>query len=238
MGIPRFFMMNVIPELRQLTGLPLSQGENLADATSNLDRWVEVHATLKALAVNLEKMVSDIRLLSSDLAGTKTITIADRQVGSSIMPGKVNPVIAEFIISASHRVYSNDMLVTSLSSQGCLELNAYLPAIGYAVLESIRLLNSSCISAERNLISGLSVNRQTGYDLLMRSPSITTALTPVIGYHKAEELATFMKENGCDIFEANTQTGTIDKKRLEELLQPGNLLKSGFSLEELSLDNP
>ena len=104
---------------------------------------------LKAHAVNLEKMVSDIRLLSSDIAGDKLLSIPAKQVGSSIMPGKVNPVIPEFVISAAHKVYSNDLLISSLSGQGCLELNAYLPVIGAAVIESINLL----ISSDRTLIA-------------------------------------------------------------------------------------
>lgn len=233
MAVPRFFIMNVVKELRDITGLPLAQSENLADATSNLDKWVEVHATLKALAVNLEKMVSDIRLLASDITGEKSMIIPDKQVGSSIMPGKVNPVIPEFVISASHKVYSNDMLVSSLSGQGCLELNAYLPVIGCAVIESIKLLISSCETTERNLIDGLIVNENSGYQSLIHSSSITTALVPHIGYHRAAELANLMKEKKYDIFEANRVLQILDEEKLKQILKPGNLLKSGFSLDDL-----
>jgi aspartate ammonia-lyase len=233
LAVPRFFIMQVVPELRSLTGLPVSHSENLSDATSNLDKWVEVHAILKALAVSLEKMVSDLRLLASDLAGSRTIIIPEKQVGSSIMPGKINPVIPEFVISASHKVYSNDTLVTSLCGQGCLELNAYLPVIGNAVLESINLLISSCKTAEENLITGLIINETEGNESLLRSPSLTTALTPHIGYHKAAELAELMKERKCDIFEGNRVLKIIDEDKLKEILQPGNLLKLGFSLEDL-----
>jgi len=238
LAVPRFFVMQVVPELRSLTGLPVSHSENLSDATSNLDKWVEVHGILKALAVNLEKMVSDLRLLASDVVGDKSISIPDKQVGSSIMPGKINPVIPEFIIFAAHKVYSNDNLVCSLCSQGCLELNPYLPAIGYAVLESINLLISSCKSAEENLIAGIIVNDSAGYYSLFHSPAITTALTPHIGYHKAAELAKLMKEKKYDIFEANRILKKIDETRLKEILQPGNLLKLGFSLEDLTPRTP
>jgi aspartate ammonia-lyase len=233
LAVPRFFVMQVVPELRTLTGLPLTHSENLSDSTSNLDKWVEVHATLKALAVNLEKMVSDLRLLASDITVNKTIIIPEKQVGSSIMPGKVNPVIPEFIISASHKVYANDLLTGSLCGQGCLELNPYLPVIGNAVLESIRLLTASCKTAEENLINGLSVNENSAYYSLFHSPSVTTALTPHIGYHKAASLAVYMKENKCDIFKANSILGVIDDARLKEILLPGNLLKLGFSLDDL-----
>ncbi len=233
MAVPKFFIMHIVAELRELTGLPVSHSENLSDATSNLDKWVEVHAILKALAVNLEKIASDLRLLASDVARDKSVVIPEKQVGSSIMPGKINPVIPEFIISASHKVYSNDVLVSSLCGQGCLELNAYLPVIGNAVLETINLLISSCKTAEENLIRGLIVNEKAGYEALLQSPSITTALSPYIGYHKAAELANLMKEKKCGIFEANNILKMIDETRLKEILQPGNLLKLGYSLEDL-----
>jgi len=233
LAVPRFFIMNVIGELRNITGLPVAHSENLSDSTSNLDKWVEVHAILKAMAVNLEKMASDLRLLSSDIAGEKLIISPARQTGSSIMPGKVNPVVQEFVISSSHRVYANDTLISSLSGQGNLELNAYLPVIGFSILESMNLLISSCKTADENLIAGLAVNEKSGYSSLIRSPSITTALLPYIGYHKAAGLAELMKEKKLDIFEANEKLGLIPDEKLKEILKPGNLLKAGYSLEDL-----
>jgi aspartate ammonia-lyase len=233
LSIPRFFIMEVVPELRRITGLPLAHSENLSDTTSNLDKWVEVHATLKAHAVNLEKMSSDLRLLSSDLVGEKSIHLPSRQVGSSIMPGKINPVIPEFVISAAHKVYSNDVLISSLCGQGTLELNAYLPVIGSAVIESINLLISSDISLLHNLFTGLTINESSGYKALIHSPSVTTALIPYIGYHKAEELARLMKEKEIDIFGANNILKVLDESKLKKILQPGNLLKLGFSIDDL-----
>ena len=178
LSVPRFFVMEVVPELRSLTGLPLTHSENLPDATYNFDKWVEIHAILKSHAVNLEKMSADLRLLASDIAGSKTITIPEKQVGSSIMPGKINPVIPEYIISSAHKVYSNDILVSSLSGQGCLELNAYLPIIGFTVIDSINILISSNLTLSNNLFTGLIVNESEGYKALIHSPSITTALPP------------------------------------------------------------
>ena len=233
LSIPRFFIMDVVPELRNITGLPVSHSENLSDATSNLDKWVEIHATLKAHAVNLEKMSSDLRLLASDLAGEKLICLPDRQVGSSIMPGKINPVIPEFVISAAHKIYSNDVLVSSLCGQGTLELNAYLPVIGFAVIESINLLISCNITLLQNLLSGLTINKVSGYKELINSISVTTALSPHIGYHKAGELALLMKEKEIDIFEANDILKILPESKLKAILQPGNLLKLGFSLDDL-----
>ena len=231
-AIPRFFIMEVVPELRRLTGLALSHSENLADTTSNLDKWVEIHATLKAHAVNLEKMTSDLRLLASDIAEHKSIIIPEKQVGSSIMPGKINPVIPEFVISVAHKVYSNDTLVSSLCGQGCLELNAYLPVIGCAVIESLNLLISANLTAENNLIEGLIINESSGTWSLLHSPAITTALIPYIGYHQSAKLSGLMKEKNHDIFEANRILKIIDEERLQEIIRPGNLLKLGFSLDD------
>lgn len=233
LSLPRFFIMEVVPELRNLTGLPVAHSENLSDATSNLDKWVEIHATLKAHAINLEKISSDLRLLASDLSGYKSVTLPERQIGSSIMPGKINPVIPEFVISSSHKIYSNDVLISSLCSQGTLELNPYLPLIGYAIIESINLLISCDRSLLTNLFEGLTVNEVSGYNALILSPSVTTALIPYIGYHKAAEIAHLMKERKMDIFEANRNLKAIDESKLQTILKPGNLLKLGFSLDDL-----
>ena len=233
LSLPKFFIMDVVPELRKLTGLPMSHSENLSDATSNMDKWVEIHATLKAHAVNLEKMSSDLRLLSSDLVGDKTISIPDRQIGSSIMPGKINPVIPEFVISAAHKIYSNDVLISSLCGQGTLELNAYLPVIGTSVIESINLLISCNSTLLNNLFTGLLINETAGYEAVIHSPSITTALSPYMGYHKASELALLMKDQKINIFEANSILKLIDETKLKSILEPGNLLKLGFALDDL-----
>lgn len=233
--VPRFFIMEVVRTLQEITKLPVTRSENMYDATNNVDSVVEVHGILKAHAVNLEKMVSDIRLLSSDINGTKEIEIPKKQVGSSIMPGKVNPVIPEFVISSAHKVYANDFLITSLSAQGCLELNAYLPVIGHAMLESIKLLIACNKTLNDNLFSGLTVNSETAFENLLNSPSITTALVQFIGYNKAAELALFMKSNKTNIFNANKALNCIDPNKLKTILKPENLLKEGFTLNDLSI---
>jgi aspartate ammonia-lyase len=233
LSIPRFFIMEAVSELRKITDLPLAHAENMPDVTSNQDKWVEIHAILKANAVNLEKISSDMRLLASDLAGEKTISIPSRQVGSSIMPGKINPVIPEFVISAAHRIYANDMLISSLCGLGTLELNAYLPSIGCALIESLKLLISCNVTLLKNLFEGLEINEQTGYKSVLSSPSVTTALLPYIGYNKAAELAKTMKDKSIDIFEANSLLQFIDRAKLETILQPANLLKLGFSIDDL-----
>lgn len=231
-GTPRFFIMEVVNQLQRLSGLPITRSENLVDATSNLDSFVEIHATLKAHAVNLEKMASDLRLMASDLAHNQ-LAIPKRQVGSSIMPGKVNPVISEYVISVSHRVYSNDQLISGLCGQGTLDLNAYMPLIGHALLDSLKLLISADISLTINLIQGVEVDIERANELLFRNPSITTALLPYIGFNKAAILANTMKSEQLDIFEANRKVMLIEESKLEEIVKPENLLKLGFSMKEI-----
>jgi aspartate ammonia-lyase len=233
LSIPRFFIMQVVQELQKLTNLPVTRCENLQDATSNLDSFVEIHATLKSHAVNIEKMTSDLRLLASDIAHKHEISIPAKQTGSSIMPGKINPVIPEFAISVAHKVYANDQLVSSLCGQGCLELNAYLPLIGNSIIESLRLLIAANNTIQKNMIEGLHVDTEIAKQNVYGSASVTTALSPYIGYHKAASLAKEMKNTGTDIFEANNKLQLIDTEKLKVLLEPQNLLKLGFSIKDI-----
>jgi aspartate ammonia-lyase len=231
-AVPRYFVMEVVQQLQLLTKLPVTRGENLTDTTSNLDVFVEVHAILKAHAVNLEKIVSDLRLLASDLTGAG-IKLPQQQVGSSIMPGKVNPVIPEFVISSSHQVYANDSLISGLSAQGCLDLNAYIPVIGHAMIGSLKLLIASCRTMLKNMVSGLEVNTAASHERLMHSPAITTALSPYIGYHKASDVAKLMKSTGKSILEINIELKLLSVEKLDEILKPGNLLKAGYTINDL-----
>jgi len=232
-GIPRFFIMEVVQQLKELTGLPVTRAENLCDATNNLDSYVEIHGILKAHAVNLEKIVSDIRLLASDVNKTNEIEIPKKQTGSSIMPGKVNPVVVEYVISCAHKIYSNDSLVTSLCALGCLELNAYLPVIGNALLESLNLLVGCNQTLEKNLIKGLKVNHTTALTDLFKSPSITVVLIPLIGYNYAGELSNYMKTNKCSVHDANKELQIMNPNKLENILKPENLLKKGFVINDI-----
>ncbi len=232
-AIPRFYIMEVVPALKRITSLPVAQGENLADATSNMDKWVEVHAILKAHAVNLEKIVTDLRLLASGIGSTKEIELPSQQVGSSIMPGKVNPVVPEYLISSAHRIYANDQKIATLSSKGCLELNAYLPEIGIAMLESLKLLASMNRAFVEKLLKGLHVHEEAASRKLFNSPAVTTALSPLIGYKRAAELASQMKKDDQSIFEANDTLEIIEAEKLKKLMEPGNLLKKGFTISDI-----
>jgi aspartate ammonia-lyase len=231
--VPRYFIMEVVNTLSRLTGTPVTRSENMSDATSNLDSFVEVHAIMKAHAVNLEKMVNDLRLMASDLHGAGILSIPQKQTGSSIMPGKVNPVIPEFVISAAHKIYSNDQLITNLSAQGCLDLNAYLPVIGHALLESLKLLIAANQTIRDNLIKELKIQTKVSETRLYNSPTIVTALVPLIGYNKSAELGKFMKEKSMNVIDANKELAIIDEQKLIEILKPENLLKTGFTLKDL-----
>ncbi len=232
-SIPRFFIMEVVGQLRKVTGLPLAQGENLTDITANQDSLVEVHAILKAHAVNLEKMVSDLRLLSSGLSGEKEVHIPERQAGSSIMPGKVNPVIPEYVVSAAHQVYSNDQLITTLAAQGNFELNAYLPSIGHALIGSLKLLISMNTAVSDHLLAGLEIDSTAATSRLFHSPAVTTALSPLIGYHRAAELSGYMKKQKADIFTANDALKIMAGEKLKRILTAEYLIKKGFQVKDI-----
>ncbi|MBN2595984.1 lyase family protein [Labilibaculum sp.] len=232
LSIPRFFIMEVVPNLQKLTGLPITRSENLSDATANQDTFVEVHATLKAHAVNLEKMVSDLRLLGSDLFVNREVYLPQKQVGSSIMPGKINPVIPEFVISVAHKIYANDLMISNLSGQGCLELNAYLPSIGHALLDSIKLLIAANNSLVRNLFRELEIKTNPIEESILKNPSVATALSPYIGYHQAAKLAKEMKTKQISIREANINLNLMAENLLDKLIVPEELLKMGFQIRE------
>ncbi len=231
--IPRYYVLHVVPELKKLTHLPLAQSENLFDTTANLDSFVEIHATLKAHAVNLEKIAQDLRLLASNLAQNQ-IHIPAKQTGSSIMPGKINPVICEYIIACAQKIQSNDQLLGQLCAQGQLDLNAMLPQIGHALLESLRLLKGMNQTLLDNVFRDLEIDSKKAETLFFRSTGLCTALLPHIGYHKAQALAQEMKKNNQTIFEANASLNLLDTEKLKEILKPTRLLQKGFSLKDLS----
>ena len=231
--VPRFFITGVVQTLREITGMPLTRAENMQDATCNLDALVEVHAILKAHAVNLEKMVSDLRLLSSDLLKNKELQIPQLQVGSSVMPGKVNPVIPEFVVSATHKIYSNDQLISGLCALGCLDLNAYIPIIGYALIESLKLMIACDETLRTNLVGGLQVNGTLAVENLSYSAAISTALLPYIGYNQSARLAYEMKNNHISIIEANRLLNIMPEDKLLQIIQPDNLLKEGFNIQDI-----
>ncbi|PID27460.1 MAG: aspartate ammonia-lyase [Candidatus Cloacimonadota bacterium] len=230
LAIPRFVILEVINNLKSELNLPLSRSENMSDTTSNLDTFVEVHAILKSLSVNLEKMVSDLRLLSSDLVKS-SLSIPEKQTGSSIMPGKVNPVIPEYVVSCSAKVFANDSMISELAAKGCLELNPYIPIIGDALLNSLDLMISSVSTIKSNIFMGLTIESRNE-DILYKT-GIATALVPYIGYKKSSELSFYMKRNNSSIIDANKHFNYIDNEKLLEIVKSNSLLKMGFSVADI-----
>ena len=149
------------------------------------------------------------------------------------MPGKVNPVIPEYVISIAHRIYGNDQLITHLAAQGCLELNAYIPVIGHAMIESIRLLISANEVSARHLLKGIEIDPKLTEEKMLASPAVTTALLPFIGYNRAAEMAECMKEYGLSVYEANRKLGFMKEEKLKEILKPENLVQGGYRLKDL-----
>jgi len=232
-AIPRFFVMEICNEIQKATKLPVNRAENLIDATQNMDVFVEVHGIIKSLAVTLEKIANDVRLLASDLLNPPLLKLPQKQAGSSIMPGKVNPVIAEYVVTVAQQVYANDLLVSAFAGKGCLELNAYVPGIGMALLGSVELLTGACRTLNDNLFTELYVEAIAAAEGVYRNPSVCTVLNPYIGYHKATKLAKLMRAEGISVQEANIHLQLIAVEKLDEILKPENMLKAGFSIQDL-----
>lgn len=182
------FMVN--EKLRALTGLGIARAENMIDVTQNMDCFVEVSGLLKAAAVNLCKIANDLRLLSSGpKTGLGEINLPQLQSGSSIMPGKVNPVIPEAVNMAAYQVMSNDLAITLASSAGQLELNAFVPLIAHNLLQSLDILNNGVDILRRLCITGITANSEKCLQYLEESYGLVTALVPYLGYEKAGEIA-------------------------------------------------
>ena len=150
------------------------------------------------------------------------------------MPGKVNPVIPEYVISVAHKVYANDVLISNLCGQGCLDLNAYLPMIGHALLDSLKLLVSANKTLLSKLFVSLTLHKQSeGQHHEYANPAVVTAITPYIGYHKAAELAYYMKQNNANVFEANQALNLMAPEKLQTLMKPEALVQQGYSINDL-----
>lgn len=223
---PRDYIFIVIEKLRTITGLGLSRGENMMGETANADAFVEVSAILKAHAVNLIKIAGDLRLMN--LLGE--IHLPQLQAGSSIMPGKVNPVMAEAAIQTGMKVIANDALITDATSRATLQINEFLPLLAHALLESLDLLiNIDLLLAKH--VKGISADPQKCAEYFDQSPMIITALLPVTGYDRATELmAQFYsgsEKNMRRFLEQKLGKDIVDKQ-----LSPGALTSLGYKNRE------
>lgn len=222
MGAPRSYIFLVIEKLREITGLGLARGENVMDATANCDCFVEVSGILKAHASNLIKTSNDLRLMN--LLGE--IKLPKMQAGSSIMPGKVNPVILESAIQIAMKVIANDQLITETCSKSSLQINEFMPLLAHAFLESLDLLISinSTLANHIQAIQADTIKCQEYFD---RSPMIVTALLPYIGYDKAQKLLQeFQNCKGHNLREFLSEK--LGQELIEKVFSPHNLVVLGY----------
>lgn len=228
---PRAYIFTMIEKLRELTGIGLARAEYMMDPTQNCDVFVEVSGLLKTAAVNLSKIANDLRLLSSGpKAGIGEITLPAVQAGSSIMPGKVNPVICEAVNQAAFQIMADDMAITLAAQAGQLELNAFLPLIAKNMFEMLDLLNNVLPIFIERCIKGIRANSDICSRELMAGYTVATALTGYIGYDKASEVAIFCLNTGKTVREAVLELGFLDEKILSEVLRPERLTAPGTTI--------
>lgn len=224
----RKYIFRVIEKLRELTGLGLARAEHMMDPTQNADVFVEVSGLLKAAAVNLSKIAGDLRLLSSGpRAGFGEVLLPAVQSGSSIMPGKVNPVIPEAITQIAFRIMGNDMTITLAAQAGQLELNAFLPVIAHSLFEMLELLHKGLRVFIDRCIRGIRADTDRCRQLVEESFTLVTALTCHIGYEKATELARKCVAGNKTIRQVLSEEAVLEEAELERILNPVEMTRPG-----------
>lgn len=216
-----YYFDHIVPTLAKVSGYPLVQADDLFDATENLDGFVRVSSSLKACAVNLSKMCNDLRILASGpKAGFGEITLPAMQNGSSIMPGKVNPVIPEVVSQVAFHIIGHDVTITMAAEAGQMELNAFEPVVFYNLFDSITTLTHAVDTLTDNCIIGITANEERCQKLLDASVGITTALCPYIGYKKAASLAKESLRTGIPVKKLVLKHGLMKEKQLDVVLDP------------------
>lgn len=228
MTAPRAYIFGVVEKLRQVTGLNLARAENLIDATMNLDPFVEVSGILKAHATTLCKIARDLRLLSSGPhGGLGEIELPALQPGSSIMPGKINPVIPEMVMQVAFRVFAHDHEITLAASSGELELNPFLPLLADAILDSLDLLTAADRLLAERCIDGLTAHADHCRRTMEKSAEIVTALIPAIGHTRAVAMAREMQQHGLSVRQAAARLNLLSDDQLDALLRAEALCALG-----------
>ncbi len=228
LGAPRQFIFRAVEHLRDITGLGLARAENLVEATQNVDAFVEVSGILKALATSLVKVSTDLRWLSSGpQAGLGEIRLPARQAGSSIMPGKVNPVIPEAVTQAAIRVMANDQAIAQAASLGSLELNAFVPLIADCLLESLQLLTAACSIFRRLCVEGIEADRDRCSAQVRSATAAVTALVERIGYPAAQQIALDAGRSGRSVREVVIEQGILTGEEFDKLISPENVTRLG-----------
>lgn len=213
------YVDNIVKNLETVTRTKLIQCDDLIDGTQNLDCFVSVSGVLKTCAVDLSKISNDLRLLSSGpKTGFAEINLPAMQNGSSIMPGKINPVIPEVVSQVAFNVIGNDFTITMAAESGQLELNAFEPVLFYNIFESIETLTNAVSTFVDNCVSGITANSKRCSDLLNSSVGIATALCPYIGYKKSAIIAKKALKSGKTVKEIVLEDKLMNEMQLNEIL--------------------
>jgi fumarate hydratase, class II len=213
------FAARTIRRINAATGLEFREAANHFEAQGAKDAAVAASGALNTLAVSLMKIADDIRWLASGpTSGIHEITLPAVQPGSSIMPGKVNPVLAEALMMVAARVMGNHATITIAGSRGNLELNAMMPVLAAALLESVALLGNGCRAFTDRCVVGIQANPERCKELLERNPSIATALNPLMGYDEAAEVAKEAARDGVSVREVVLRRGLIPAEQIDEAL--------------------
>lgn len=225
LAAPRPFILQAAAKLREHTRLPLARAENLVDATANHDQLSEAFAIVKVAAVDLEKISRDLRLMH--LLGE--IRLPPVQMGSSIMPGKFNPVIPETVEMAAIRVQGDEATAARLFAHGELELNAFLPLAAYLLLHSLDLLTQCADALGRHALADLDADADRMRAQLLAHPAAATLLIAAHGHECAEKVARRMRETGENLIDACLAAGVASGDELSDLLRPERILALGFT---------
>lgn len=213
------YVLNVNSILKKITKLPIAKSEDLIDATQNLDVFVEVHGIVKAGAVTIIKICNDIRFLSSGPhGGIGEINIPPKQAGSSIMPGKVNPVILENAIQICELVKGHDVIISNIAGNGHLELNPFTPLLAHLFLKSLEMLRDSNKNLALNCIEGITANEERCKLNLLNSTAIAASLIPTYGYDAIQEIVKYSHENNIPFFKALMKSKLINEDELYNII--------------------
>ena len=228
------YLRRIVPILSEVSDMALTQASDLIDATQNPDPFVAVSGAVKTCAVTLSKIANDLRLMSSGpRTGFGEINLPARQNGSSIMPGKVNPVIPEVVNQVAFLIIGNDMTVTMASEAGQLELNAFEPIIFYCLFQSIGTLTYAVHTFVDNCVTGITANEERCRELVEGSVGVITALTPHIGYQHAADIAKRAILTGQSVRKLILQEKLLTPEEIDTILDPMNLTRPGIPGKEL-----
>ena len=228
------YLERIVPNLSEVSDMEFIQAFDLIDATQNLDPFVAVSGAVKACAVTLSKMANDLRLMSSGpRTGFGEINLPPKQNGSSIMPGKVNPVIPEVVNQVAFYVIGNDMTITMAAEAGQLELNAFEPIIFYCMFQSIDMLSYAVQTFVDNCVSGITANEERCRNLVENSIGIITAISPHVGYQVAADVAKKALQTGESVRNLILKEGLLKEEELDLILDPVQMTEPGISGKEL-----